>query len=87
MKILKFYADWCSPCKLLTKNIDKFVASHPEVNVEIIPINVDENEDKCSEYKVSNIPVLIKLNDDNAEIARSHGAIPIDKLEKFIFEE
>lgn len=81
MKILKFYADWCGPCKQLTKTIDKFKESHPEV--EIVSINVEEDETNVSNYKVSSVPTLVKVIDDK-EVARKVGAMPLNELEEFI---
>lgn len=82
MKILKFYADWCGPCKQLTRNIDKFKETHP--NIEIIPINVEEDEELTSKFNIRNIPVLIKLDDEEIEIDRKVGAISLENLEDFI---
>lgn len=83
MKILKFYADWCGPCKQLEKNIGKFKESHPEINV--ISINVDENDELVEKYSIRNVPVLIKLVDD-VEVSRNAGLLTIQGLEKFILE-
>lgn len=82
MKILKFYAEWCSPCKQLTTIIDKFKKEHPEI--EIIPVNVDEEEELVIKYSVRNIPVLVKVDEEDNEISRKVGAISYKKLEEFI---
>ena len=84
MKILKFYADWCGPCKQLSMNIDKFKELHPEV--EIISINADEDEESVEKYNIRNIPVLIKVV-NNVEVARYAGLLTLSGLEKFILEE
>jgi thioredoxin 1 len=82
MKILKFYADWCGPCKQLSKLLDRLKEEHTDI--EIIPINVEEEEELTSKYGIHNVPVLVKLNDDEVEIDRSLGAISFDKLKEFI---
>lgn len=84
MKILKFYADWCNPCKLLTKNIEEFSKLYPEI--EISSINVEDNEEFVNKYNIRNIPVLIKLNSNDEEIGRNAGLLTLDGLKKFILE-
>ena len=59
VNIVKFYADWCGPCKVLT---DKIVNLNPDKlnNVFFGEVNVD-NEDfdsVCSELGIRGIPVL-----------------------------
>jgi thioredoxin 1 len=81
MKILKFYAEWCNPCKVLSKNIEEFKKSHPEI--EIVSINVEEDESLSEKYGIRNVPVLIKLV-DGAEVSRNVGLLTVQGLEKFI---
>ena len=83
MKILKFYADWCNPCKVLSKNIKEFKKSHPEI--EVVSINVEEDENLSEKYGIRNVPVLIKLV-DGAEVSRNAGLLTVQGLEKFILE-
>ena len=83
MKILKFYAEWCNPCKVLSKNIEEFKKAHPEI--EIVSINVEEDENLSEKYGIRNVPVLIKLVDD-AEVSRNVGLLTVQGLEKFILE-
>ena len=83
MKILKFYAEWCGPCRQLAKNIDKVKESHPELEVE--SINVDENEELIEKYGIKDLPVIIKLAEDGSEVSRNVGLLTVSDLEKFIF--
>ena len=38
MKLLKFYADWCGPCKVLTRNLD-------QAKIEYESIDADTHEE------------------------------------------
>jgi thioredoxin 1 len=84
MKILKFYAEWCNPCKVLANNIDKFKESHPEI--EFVSINVEEDEDLAEKYGIRNLPVLVKL-DNGSEVSRNVGILTVPGLEKFILNK
>ena len=40
MKVLKFYADWCGPCKALTQVINN---AGEKVTIPVENVNIDEN--------------------------------------------
>ena len=60
LTIISFYADWCGPCKMLSK-----VLSTLE-DIDIIKIDVDSEEEISKEYKVMTIPTLLFIK--NGEI-------------------
>lgn len=67
MKVLKFYADWCSPCRIVTdmfKDFDKLPIEH---------INVDENEELVTKFGIRNIPAIIVVNEKDEEVKRQVG--------------
>lgn len=69
-KLIKFYADWCGPCKLMKPVADKIAE---ENNLKLIEINVDEQQNVAAKYGVRSIPTLVLLQ-DGEEIARMTGA-------------
>jgi len=86
MKIYKFYADWCQPCKVQTKLLEDLCEK-----VEIIPINIEEesSSELCELYGVKSLPTLV-LTDEFGDIIKIwHGVThpkeiseAIDKLEE-----
>lgn len=54
--LIDFYADWCGPCKMLSKVLE-------QIDANIIKINVDEEEELAKEYKVMSIPNIFILKD------------------------
>ena len=82
MKIYKFYADWCMPCKQLSKQID-----NTDLKDIIQPINCDDDtEGLCEKYSIRNIPTVLITSDDGLELGRLVGAISINKIREKISE-
>ncbi len=52
--LVDFYADWCGPCKMLSKVLEKI-----EDKLKIIKVNVDTHSDLASKYGIMSIPNII----------------------------
>lgn len=69
---LYFSAPWCTPCQILGPVMQ-------EVNdkIPVTKINIDEEFEKASEYKVRNVPTVI-LIENGKETQRFVGIQPKD---------
>ena len=74
--ILKFYADWCNPCKRMSPLFEHAAQTFP--NYTFIKINRDFFGDLTQEFNVKSIPTLIFLR-DGKEIGRYNGG-PLTKI-------
>lgn len=81
MVLKDFYADWCGPCQMMKPVVEEFRAAHPEVDVQAI--NIDDEEELAEKYEVSTIPCFV-LERDGKEVAREVGVMPLKKLEKMM---
>lgn len=81
LKLLKFGASYCAPCRSLTPILEEL-----KNKIEIEDIDVDEVDPiVLTNYKIRNIPVLVLLQ-DNKEVWRHVGSISKVELEDKIKE-
>lgn len=72
MKIIKFEASWCNPCKQLAKTLEKIDTSISSL-VEVV--DVDSDNPLVEKYNIRGVPVLLFINDEGNELARLTGAV------------
>jgi thioredoxin 1 len=77
MKVLKFYADWCGPCKALTRIIE---IAGEKVTIPVENVNIDENIFLAQEFKVRSVPTMILVDDTENEIKRHVGLVNEERL-------
>ena len=75
MRLLKFEASWCGPCKNLTKTMESIDFPYP---VEVI--DVDQNSDIAVEYGIRGVPHLILLDENNNIVKRIGGNVPKETI-------
>lgn len=73
MKIIKFEAGWCNPCKQLARNIERDVPEDIKSLIQVI--DVDQDEEMVAKYNVKNIPTILFVNDEGVDLTRMTGAI------------
>jgi thioredoxin 1 len=65
IKVKRFTATWCGPCKILAPVFEQIQASFPDVTFETI--DVDENREAAQENFVTSIPTVIFEKDGVAK--------------------
>lgn len=73
IRIFKFSATWCNPCKALAKQLDG-------ITLPITSYDVDEHEDLVEKYNIRNVPTLIFVDDADNELKRLVGAVTKQKV-------
>lgn len=77
-KVLKFEAQWCAPCKMMTtalKDVD--------IGLPIEPVDIEQNEDLAKQYEIRGVPTLVLLRND-AEVSRLVGMQSVEKIKNWV---
>lgn len=59
--LLDFWASWCGPCKMVSPIVDQIADEYPDFTIG--KVNVDEETELASAFKVMSIPSLFVLKD------------------------
>tara|TARA_R110000796_G_scaffold164710_1_gene281574 strand:+ start:4381 stop:4641 length:261 start_codon:yes stop_codon:yes gene_type:complete len=85
VKAIKFYADWCGPCKVYSKVWDK-VKEELNGKVEFEECNVDEDTSGlAAKYKVRSIPFTVIMKDGEA-VRSQNGLINEKELKELLIK-
>lgn len=61
LKVIKFGADWCGPCRMIAPVLESLTKKHSDVG--IFEVNVDENPQLSMKFGVRGIPAVFFLKD------------------------
>jgi thioredoxin 1 len=77
MKLLKFSASWCGPCKMLTKVMESIKFPY-----EVVDVDIEGNEELVAKYGVRGVPTLVLLDDKEDVVVVHIGALDKTALEE-----
>jgi putative thioredoxin len=80
--LVDFWADWCSPCKMLAPVLDAVAAKH-EGGVLVAKVNSDQERELSAQLGVRSLPTVM-LFVDGAVVDRFVGAQTESAVEQFI---
>lgn len=77
---VQFSADWCSPCKVMSKNIESL---SDNLNINFFKVYVDKYPELSSEFSIKALPTLI-LFEDGKELKRAVGVKTEGQILEFV---
>jgi thioredoxin 1 len=75
MELLKFSAEWCGPCKALSKIMKEIDFPYP-----VTEIDIDEKIELASKYSIRSVPTLILIDEEGFVVKRISGILTKEKL-------
>lgn len=70
MKVFKFYAEWCGPCKGLSMVVN---GAKDKISTQIEDVNIDENIMLAQQFGIRSVPTMVLVDDQENEIKRHVG--------------
>jgi thioredoxin 2 len=88
IKVYKFWASWCAPCKMLAPIFASAAEEYSKkLDIEFEEINAEEHDDLASWFKVRRVPTIIMYDPNTKkEISRLVSLVPPKALGKWIEE-
>jgi len=75
--LVDFWAPWCGPCRMVGPILEEIAQERSDI--QVVKINVDEEPDLASQFRVMSIPTLLVVK--NGEIVnQAIGARPKDQI-------
>jgi thioredoxin 1 len=80
--IIDFYADWCSPCKMVAPILDKLSKKY-DGKLHVYKVNTEQEQELAGMFGVQSIPTLLFIPKDGQPRV-SMGAMPEKEFERLI---
>ncbi|MBR2264893.1 MAG: thioredoxin [Firmicutes bacterium] len=77
--VVDFYADWCGPCKMIGPVIEQLAEAYAG-KIKVGKVNVDENMELASQYRIMSIPAVMFFKDGKVQ-DQIIGAVPKAQIE------
>jgi len=81
MKVLKFQASWCQPCKMLSRVVEE---AKDKITVQIEEVDIDENTELAKKFNIRGVPTLVMVDDAGNTVKSKTGYLNEKQLLEFV---
>ena len=78
--LLDFYAEWCAPCKMLSKQLEQYQTEVSDVKV--VKVNIEEEQEMSMSFGVRSIPALFYMEEGKI-VDQTVGMKTVQQLKEF----
>lgn len=78
--LLDFYAEWCAPCKMLSKQLEQYQTEVSDVKV--VKVNIEEEQEMSMAFGVRSIPALFYMEEGKI-VDQTVGMKTVQQLKEF----
>ena len=78
--VVDFWATWCGPCRMIAPVVEE-IAEEYEGTIKVGKVNVDEEPELASQFKIVSIPTIVLVKDGNVT-TKAIGYMTKDRLIK-----
>lgn len=75
--LVDFWATWCGPCRALGPILEE--VAKETASVKVAKVNVDEESELASEFRIMSIPTMIVFKEGKA-VNKAVGLLPKDEV-------
>jgi thioredoxin 1 len=81
MKLIKFHATWCGPCKALSQVMEN---CKDKWDVPVAEIDIDADRNIAMEYGIRSVPTLILVDEYDNQLKRHSGSMKESEFLEFV---
>ena len=81
MKLLKFHATWCGPCKALSQVMEN---CKDKWEIPVAEIDIDAERNIAMEYGIRSVPTLILVDENDNQLKRHSGSMKESEFLEFV---
>ena len=85
LTIVKFFGEWCGPCKVLGETLYEITSENENVSVIELDVDEGENDELLSTFNVRAIPLILFFKNGEM-LKRSTGLMTKEEINNVIKE-